>query len=276
MAKRIRLGARRGGPWAVVEHHFGACNSFAAMYDAYESRVRELVSERGVPRGRIRLSPAETTSLFDYRVMERLIRDHVLPLRDAAHAFFRESDVSEPYDSLASKIYHELSILKEEHLSVRDFPRDVDGREFARLFREVSEYYPQRLRRVMDLLDVADRRLHEILPSLRDDTIVRRSAFLFRAELWPSDTDAGLLRFLGAMYPGNGGLFGFLEVARSFLKAGFYAEAGECARLGVKAGAREEGAKNVRAAQVRDTIRELDKLAARAAQELEALKESAQ
>jgi hypothetical protein len=257
----------------VIEHHHATRAAFRAIHRSYEERVRRLVAERGVPREKIRLTPEETTSLFENRALEQLLRRQVAPLREAAHACFRESDVSEPYDSEVSKIYHELSILKEEHLSVRDFPRDGDGREFARLFREVSEYYPQRLDRVQDLLDRADRRLLEILPQFRDDTIVLRSSFLFRSELWPGEEEAGLVRLFSAMFPAEGSLHGFLQVARSFLRAGFHAQALECARLGAAAGGREVHARTTHAQQIRDTIRELDKLAARCVQELDALKE---
>ncbi|MGH7163486.1 MAG: hypothetical protein ACREID_08370 [Planctomycetota bacterium] len=273
MARRRRAGYRRGRAWAVIERHFGSRNAFAAIHEEYEARVAKLVQERGIARDDLKLTPEETTTLFDTKRLEELIREHVGPLRDAAHAHFRDSDVAEPYDSEASKIFHELSILKEEHLSVRDFPRDGDGREFARLFREVSEYYPQRLRRVRDLLERAQKRLDAIVPQFGADPIVLRSAFLFREELWPGEAEEGLTIFLSHMFPQQGPIHGYLEVAKSFLKGGFFDKSAECAKMGVAAAGREATPRTTHAQQVRDTIRELDKLGARAAAEVKALEE---
>ena len=98
----------------------------------------------------MRLNPSETRDLFNSEALRDLIVRWVEPLRETARGYFRESNVSEPYDTKVSRIYHELSILLEEHLSVLNFPRAGSAREFGRLFREVSEYYPIRLRRMRD------------------------------------------------------------------------------------------------------------------------------
>lgn len=261
----------RGRAWQILEHHYGSRNRFLAVHRAYEERVARLVAERGVQREKLRLSPAETRDLFDTESLTTLIARHVLPLREASHSYFRDADVAEPYDSNVSRIYHELSILKEEHLSVRSFPKDLGTREFTRLFREVSEYYPQRLRRVRDLFARATRRLEEKLPEFRGDTIVLRSAFLFREELWPDNPRTGLARLLGKMFPSEGGVHGFLEIARSFFRAGFFDYAIASARMGVAVAGKEAQARTTRAQQLRETISELDKLVARAQTEKKAL-----
>ena len=264
---------RRGLTWAILEHHYGSRNEFNAVHHTYEKRVLQLVKERGVARERLRLNPRETRDLFDTWRLEALIREHIHPLRNASHAYFRHNDVAEPYDSNVSRIYHELSILKEEHLSVRDFPREGSARAFARLFREVSEYYPQRLKRVRTLFTRAQKRLDELLPDFAEDRIVLRSVFLFRAEMWPEDTLAGLTRFMGKMFPDEGAAHGFLCVARSFFRAGFYREASDCARMGAAAGGKLAHARSSRAKEVRETISDLDRLRARAEAELTAFAE---
>ena len=157
---------------------------------------------------------------------------------------------------------------------MRNFPREGGGREFARLFREVSEYYPQRLRRVQNLFQRATRRLEKLLPQFQSDTIVLRSAYLFRETLWPESARTGLARLLGKMYPAAGVAHGFLQVARSFFEAGFFDHALGCARLGVRAASKEAQARSTRAKQVRETISELDRLAARAEAEQKALAEA--
>ena len=244
-----------------------------AIFRIYEARVGALVKERGIAREEIKLNAPETRLLFDTPQLEALLRDEVDPLREACHAYFRGSDIAEPYDSKVSRVYHELSILKEEHLSVRDWPKAGGSREFARLFREVSEYYPQRLRRVRDLLQRATKRLDTLLPGFADNPIVLRSVFLFREELWPEQTRPGLVRFLARMFPTEGAAYGFLAIARSFFRASFFDEAAECARMGAAASAKEAQARTTHAKHVRETISDLDRLAARAEAEKKALQE---
>jgi len=272
---RARREARRGQAWRVLRNHYGSRNAFLKIYRTYEARVAELVDRHGESREKIKLNAEETRRLFDTARLNALIEDHVQQLREASHALFRDQDVTEPYDSKVSRIYHELAILREEHLSVRNFPKEGGGRAFARLFREVSEYYPQRLRRVRDLFTRAQRRLDELLPQFQDDPIVLRSAFLFREDLWPDNPRAGLARFLAHMYVAEGAAHGFLRIARSFFKAGFFPHACECARMGAAVAGKEAHARSSRAQQVRETIGELDRLVARAETETKALEEQA-
>jgi hypothetical protein len=263
---------RRGLAWRVIDAHYRSRHAFQAIFRAYEQRVAKLVDQLGVPREEIKLNAAETRRLFDTALLNQLIERHVIPLRESAQACFRGQDVADPYDSEITQIFHELSILREEHLSVREFPHTA-GRAFQRLFQEVSKYYPQRLRRVRDLFSRAQKRLDELLPGFRDDPIVLRSAFLFREELWPENPRGGLARFLGKVFAADGVATGFERVARSFLKAGFFEYAAEAARLGVAAAAKEAQARSSRAQQVREKIRELDRLASRADAERKALEE---
>ncbi len=263
-----------GLPWEIIENHYGSLNFFKELFAAYERRVARIVQAQGIERDKITLSPVETRDLFDTWRMRELIDNRVRPLRNASHAHFRDNEVAELYDTKVSRIYHELSILKEEHLSVRDFPRELGGgREFARLFREVSTYYPERLSRVNELFERATNRLEELLPQFADGVIVLRSAYLFRDEMWPEDPQAGLVHFLDCMYPDQGAVHGFLVIARSFLKAGFLEQAAESARLGAAAGGKEAQARSSRGIEVRETISELDRIAARAQTELKALAE---
>jgi len=269
-----RLESQRGQAWRLIELHYGSRHAFNAVRRGYEATVARLVAERGKPRAELRLNPSETQDLFNSDALRDLIVQWVDPLRGTARAFFRESNVSEPYDTKVSRIYHELSILLEEHLSVLNFPRGGSAREFGRLFREVSEYYPIRLRRMRDLFARAERRLEELLPEFQDDPIVLRSAFLFRAELWPEATRPSLLRFLEHMFPKGGAGEGFLAIAQSFFRAGFFDQCGECARIGVAALSKQAQARSGRAKELREMISELDSLRARATTEQAALIEA--
>ncbi len=261
--------ARRGLPWAVIEHHYGSRNKFLAIFRAYEARVAGLVASRGVPREQIQLTAAETVELFDMPRLQALLREEVLPLRDAAHSLFRDHNIDEPYDSRVSRIYHELSILKEEHLSVTNFPREGSAREFARLFEEVSTYYPERLRRVRDLFNVAQRRLDRLLPRFQADPIVLRSAYLFRDRLWPEGPLRGLTRFLRRMFPEEGAARGLLRIGKSFLRAGFYDQAEQCALLGLD----REAPAAIEGGAGDDAREEFEKLKTKAGAERRALEE---
>lgn len=266
-----RLQERTGLVWELIEHHYGARNAFLAIHRAYEARVARLVADRGTSREKLKLTAAETKDLFDTWRLQALIRDHVEPLRAAAHALFRDNNVSDLYDSKVSRIYHELCVLNEEHLSVRNFPPDGPPREFARLFREVSEYYPERLRRVRDLFTRAQHRIDDLLPTFRTGAIVLRSVFLFRERLWPEGTTAGLTRFLARMFPDKGAAHGFLAIARSFFRAGFHEQAVECARMGLAVAARLQRASD--ASHPGESARKLERLLARAEAARAALEE---
>ncbi len=260
-----------GRSWQLLEQHYASRNAFAKIYKSYEAKVAGLVKKHNTPRQDLKLNPEQTARLFETPQLEALLEMRVEELRRIANAVFRDNNVSEPYDMEVSKIYHELSILKEEHLSVRDFPRDAGGREFNRLFREVSEYYPQRLRRVRDLFTRAQKRLDVLLPGFNEDDIVLRSAFLYRKDLWPDSSDAGLTRFLGKMFPAEGAAGGFLATARTFLRAGFLEHALNAARMGIAAASKPAKSGESRPSNIRDTVRELDKLVDRAGKELRAL-----
>ena len=121
----------------------------------------------------------------------------------------------------------------------------------------------------------AQKRFEQILPQFADDPIVLRSAYLFRAELWPDDPGRSLHRFLQKVFHGEGTLHGFVMVARSFLKTGFYEHAAAAARLGVAVCGKSAQARSTRAQQIREDSAELDRIAARAEAQLAALQESA-
>jgi hypothetical protein len=77
------------------------------------------------------------------------------------------------------------------------------------------------------------------------------------------------------MFAAEGAVHGYRSVARSFMKAGFYRHAADCARMGVAAAGKEAQARTTRAQQVRDIISDLDRLSARAEAEARALTEQA-
>ncbi|MDH3592793.1 MAG: hypothetical protein OER88_12985 [Planctomycetota bacterium] len=273
MNRPRRRERRLGLVWSVLRYHYESRRAVHEVFREYESRVARLVKERGVPRGEIRLNAAETQDLFDTWRLKALFERQLTPLHHAAGELFPSGEKVELYASIVSRIFHEVAILVEEHMSVRAFPRAGAARQFARLFREVSEYYPQRLRRMKDLFARAQKRLDTMLPGFSEDTIVLRSCYLFAEDLWPEGARAGLVRFFDKMFPDGGAAEGLLRVARSFFKAGFFDESAECSRMGVAALSKQAQARTSHAQRVRETIRELDRLAAKADAEAKALQE---
>ena len=113
MARARKRESRRGLPWRIVEHHYWSRNVFVGIHESYEARVQAFVNAKGGSRENLKLSLEETRELFDSETLRRLIQQGVHPLRDVAHAYFRESDVAEPYDSTVSHRSEERPVGKE-------------------------------------------------------------------------------------------------------------------------------------------------------------------
>src|SRR5438552_13159066 len=151
--------------WDFLTAFFASRRGFNAVYRRYESRVLRFAREAGVHRDDLSLPPADLARLFYPKRLLHLRDQRLAPLRVFAHALFRESGVVEPLDTICSHIFHEHSILMEEHNSVVRFQHLSDPRRYAQVFEEVSGYYPVRLRRIRRLFADGLRRLEELLPT---------------------------------------------------------------------------------------------------------------
>ena len=134
--------------WDFLYAFFASRRAFHAVYQRYEARVLRFAREAGVHRDDLRLPPENLARLFHLPRLHHLRDDLVAPLRELAHGLFREVGVVEPLDTTCSHIFHEASILMEEHQSVVRFQHLSDPRRYAQVFEEVSGYYPTRLRRI--------------------------------------------------------------------------------------------------------------------------------
>jgi len=213
---------RRGAQiWDFVATFIAARRVFLAIYRRYERRVLQQARERGVPRSELKLPPQQLWQLFHLERIERLRDMRLKPLRDLASEIFGPGGDEGLMDAYCGHIYHEISILSEEHRSVGRFVRQHDPRRYRALFEEVSGYYPLRLGRVLRFFRAAMKRLDELLPRWSDERIVVRSAFLFGERLsrraWREGREALYVR----MYPNGGVIRGYLEAGRSFFDSGF-------------------------------------------------------
>lgn len=214
--------------WDFLYAFFASRRAFHAVYQRYEARVLRFAREAGVHRDDLRLPPEGLARLFHLPRLHHLRDDLVAPLRELAHGLFREVGVVEPLDTTCSHIFHEASILMEEHQSVVRFQHLSDPRRYAQVFEEVSGYYPTRLRRIRRLFADGLRRLEELLPGWAHDRVVVRSAYLFGARVARGVYEEGGLEGLYArMYPDGGPAAGYLEAGRSFHASGFASHARE-------------------------------------------------
>jgi hypothetical protein len=218
------LGENR---WLLIRDLFRSRDRFLQLFRRYERRVLAHSRKAEVDRTDLRLAWADLRSLLDFQELG-LLRDELLEeLKEVSHELFRSEDSTDPLDSVISQIYHEISILKEEHYTLKDDYLEKDVKAYGRLYREVKEYYPNRLRHIRGLFDKARRRLERILPSLLEGAIVIRSLFLFGEEVVGSAYRDGLAGLYRKAYPERGEVMGYLVAARSFRRGGFVARAGD-------------------------------------------------
>jgi hypothetical protein len=212
--------------WDFLVAFFASRREFLSIFRRYETRVMRFARDAGVHREDLMLPPQDLARLFHTKRLQHLRDVRLAALRRFAHGLFRDAGVVEPLDTISSHVFHEASILMEEHQSVVRFQHFQDPRRYAQLFEEVSGYYPMRLRRIRKLFADGLRRIEELLPEWGKDRVVVRSVFLFGGRVFRGVWDEGALEGLYArMYPSGGAAEGFLEAGKSFLSSGFLPQA---------------------------------------------------
>jgi len=220
----------------IIAAFFAAKKSFEAQYENYERMVEEYAQKLMVDRQELHLDSKEVAGLLDFKAVEELRNKHLRQLKDLAHEMFREDDTTDIFDKYVSDIYHETSILKEEHYSVLVYASAyeegaaTDLTERDKILEEVHEFLPRKLHQIANLFEKAQARLEEILPQYGEERVFVRSLYLFGAELLQGIYKGGLEEFYGKVYPSGGPVEGYLTVARSFYESGFQEQAGAALR----------------------------------------------
>ncbi len=230
-----RHTTRGSALWDFLYTFITARRVFLSIFKRYERRVLKAARERGVDRSDLVLPPQQLWKLFHLRRLE-LLRDQRLgPLRELSQQIFGDSGDEGLMDAYCGHMYHEISILSEEHQSVGRFVRHHDPRRYRALFEEVSGYYPTRLRRVKRFFASGMKRLDELLPRWSSERVVIRSTYLFGDRLARLAYGRGREALYQRMYPRGGAIRGYLTAARSFMDSGFTPQAGaalgEAARI---------------------------------------------
>ena len=237
--------------WDFLRSFVTARRTFLKIYRRYEERVTSAACELQVDREDLVLPPTELLRLFNLRRLV-FLRDTLLrPLRDLAEHIFADREDEELLDVYCSHIYHELSILSEEHRSVGRFLRIQDRRRYRQLFEEVSGYYPRRLRRIRRLFTGGLRRIEILLPDWAEHRVIVRSVYLFGSRLALHAYGKDVSTLYSRMYPEGGEVKGYLEAATNFQASGFMTRARKAAQRGLDAGARLSSRRHLERAEGR-------------------------
>lgn len=212
--------------WVIVERFYRGERLYAIQYENYERLVAQWVERTGLPRTEIRLGAEELSGLLQFKQLER-IRDAFLePLKEACHELFRRDNSTDILDRLVNDIFHEISILKEEHYNVLTYQvkpeSEVDREEQKAILDEVHKMFPQKVHRLRHLLVTARVRMEKTLPRFKEDRVLIRSLFLSRQDFVAEAYPNGLLDFYRVLYGENRVFEGFMRAGQSFVEGGFY------------------------------------------------------
>jgi hypothetical protein len=242
--------------WEIVELFYRSSIAFREIFDNYEWRVLHHSYQKGLNRKDLRLAPEDLAGLMDFKALERLRDVFIFRLKEICHAIFRANHRTDVLDLFVSDIFHEISILKEEHYNVQtyapQYARDSRQLELSYIVDEVHQQFPSKLNHIQHLFARSRERLEELLPSFVNNRILVRSLYLHRDDFVREAYADGIRHFYKLLYPPPGPLEGFLQVGLSFRASGFDAQAQEAFRLAeAELSASREGAQ-ADAGRIRD------------------------
>ncbi|HIC23406.1 MAG TPA: hypothetical protein EYO84_08270 [Planctomycetes bacterium] len=221
--------------WRVVERFYCARQVFSSVHDRYEQIVHSYVEKFDQPREEIRLAPRELVELLSTQDLEKLRDQYLMPLKQACHRLFRTEVSTDFLDRLVNDIFHELSILKEEHYNVLTYDVDDAARnsdperdlqlEQKAVLDEVHNMFPQKVHRIAHLFDVGTSALEALLHRWKQDPVLIRSLFLQRDQFVKESYEDGLCHFYRLMYGEQNAWQGYRIVGDSFLASGFVSHA---------------------------------------------------
>ncbi|RME03699.1 MAG: hypothetical protein D6805_05575 [Planctomycetota bacterium] len=221
--------------WDLLENFFKAKLFFKEIYDQYEEMVLEHARRRGVHRKDLRLEQEELTKLIDFSKLVELRDKYLAPLKELSHEIFRQSDSTDRFDRFVNTIFHEISILKEEHYKVKKFAAEYEEEneteEFTIILDEVHEAFPRIIHHVHNLFRKAKKRLEKLLPRYNREKVFVRSVYIFGEDLLSREYSEGVIGFYERMYPRYGAFEGYTVVAKSFYDSGFHLQAKEAIGL---------------------------------------------
>ena len=215
--------------WSIIRLFNQALLLYREEYAQYEDKVLAHAERQNIDRKLLRLNPKELAALLNFKNLEHLRNGCIHELKDLCHKAFRTEDQTDLLDRWVSDIFHEISILKEEHYTLKTYgplyEKDEATVELDFIVDEAHKGFPLKLRHIDFLFGKAQKRLQVLLPAFRSMPIVIRSLYLQRdrdyvANVYPE----GLFEFYRFMYP-LGPFDGLYQVGASFEQAGFLPQA---------------------------------------------------
>lgn len=214
--------------WSIVRLFYKSLVDFREQHDAYEEKVLAYARAAGLNRADLRLKSSQLAELLDFKGLERLRDRYIHELKDLCHFIFRSQDHTDLLDRYVSDIFHEISILKEEHYTVKTYApmyeQDKEEVELRYILDEAHAMFPLKLRQIHYLFGKATERMEQHLPSFRPMPIVIRSLYLHRDDFIRAAYPDGLNDFYDRMYAW-GPVEGYYHVGLSFYHAGFFSHA---------------------------------------------------
>lgn len=217
--------------WNMTEGLYKAEAIFREMHANYDEKVQAFSKAYDIDKTSLRLSAEDVSGLFDLPPMEHLRDDVLYALKETTHTLFRGPSTTDDLDRYCSDLYHEVSILKEEHYTVKTYAAAYADREEAeKILDEVHKTFPVKLDQISTLFVKARTRLEEILKKFRTETVLVRSLFLFGDELLEPIYEKGLPDLYRKMYEEGGPLEGFIVAARNFHQGRFIPQTDDAVR----------------------------------------------
>lgn len=263
MAKRTRRDTQKRDStvWRIVELFLHSVIEFRQIFDHYEWRVRQHSYQKGLHRLDLRLAPEDLAGLMDFKALERLRDGNIFPLKEACHEIFRGRHRTDLIDIYVSDLFHEISILKEEHYNVKtyapQYARDSREVELTYILDEVHKLFPSKLNHIRYLFGKAQERLEELLPGFTKNRIVVRSLYLNRDDFVKAAYEGGIRDVYRFMYPDLGAVEGFYQAGLSFDESGFSVRALEALRLAEGELQESTGKRSARQRKLERSVRSL-------------------
>ena len=250
--------------WELVENFFRAREVFEQQYQRYERLIKKYTKQSRVGREKLRLSAEKASELLDSKALEELRDNYLQRLREVSHHIFRKGDTIELFDKYVSDLYHETSILKEEHYAVKmlatlyEKGEQKDLLERDKILDEAYDFFPRKMRQIRNLFLKAQEQIELLTKGWNKEKVLVRSLYLFGDELLYNLYKRGLEGLYSVMYPHGGALEGYLVTAESFASSSFGEQAVESLKRAKKA-LKETKLSVSEAKQVRYRIKEVEK-----------------
>lgn len=235
MSAQNNLQVQAHRTWSIIRYFYLALVHFRREYERYDKKVMAYSKTSGLDRESLRLNSEELAGLLEFKNLELLRDGYIQELKNLCHLVFRTDDRTDPLDRYVSDIFHEISILKEEHYTVKtyapQYERDSNEVELRFILDDAHIMMPKKMAQIRYLFGKGRGRMEKFLPTVRSMPIVIRSLYLHRNDEFIRQAyPGGLKAIYSHMYP-LGAFEGYYHVAQSFYHSSFFRQALKVFRL---------------------------------------------